>query len=127
MALCTRNRGVHACQRIVCIRRVIKRCVEPVGCRVACGAVLRQAKLNVRRIIRPGEVRAVAPIAACRCSFVDIVDMTCDAGESRVRSGQRVSGVLEVVELRAEPTVHGVAAFATGGKSEALVVDNRRR
>lgn len=44
-----------------------------------------------------------------------------------MRSGQRVSGVLEVVKLRAEPTVHGVAGFATCGKPEALVVDDGRQ
>lgn len=80
MALRTRNCGVHACQWIVRIERVIEFCVEPVGRRVACGAVLRQAELHVRRIIRADEVRAVAPIAACRRSFVDIVDMTFHAG-----------------------------------------------
>lgn len=107
------------------IERVIKSGVKPVGCRVACAAVLRQAELCVRRIGRAEEVRAVASIARGRSSLKNIVDVAGCAGQRCVHSGQRIAGVLQVIELGSKPTVHGVAGLAVGRESRGYVIENR--
>jgi len=81
----------------------------------------------MRRIVRAHEVRSVASIAGCWRALVDVVDVACDAGQSCVHPEQSVSGVLQVVELRAKPAVHGVATLTRGRESKPLVVDHRRQ
>lgn len=42
-----------------------------------------------------------------------------------MRSGERVAGVFQVIELRVDPTIHGVARGAGRRKLEAGVIENR--
>src|ERR1035438_9238879 len=126
MALRASDGGVHAGQRVVRVEGVIECRVEPVGCGVASAAVLGQAELDVRRVVRADEVRLVAGIAGGRRSGENVVNVACGAGQSGVHPGQREPGELEVVEAGAEPTVHGVAALAGGGEAQRNVVENRR-
>lgn len=111
------------------IKRVIEGGRAPTHCRVTNGAVVRQAQLHMRRIggVLKIDCVRVAAITVRRRSFVNIIDMACDAGQSGMRPGQRIASVLEVVELRSEPTIHRMAAFARGGEAETLVVDDRRQ
>jgi len=129
MALRTGYVGVPSGQRIVRIGCVIEGCGTPANGRVAKSAVVRQSELHMRRIRRVLEIYGVlvAAKAIYRRSFELIADVACFTSQRCVHSGQRVSGVLQVVELRAEPTVHGVAALACGGKAQALVIDHRRQ
>jgi len=127
VALSAGHGGVHAREGIVGIEGVIEGGVEPVSRRVADGAIVRQAKLDVRWIVAVDKVGSVASEAGCGRSLEDIVDVACSAGQSGVRPGERVARVLQVVEFGVEPTVHGVAGLARGGKAQPYVVDHRRQ
>lgn len=56
----------------------------------------------------------------------DVVDMAGGAWKRRMRSGKRVAGVLQVIEFRIEPRVHGVAGFTCGGEARGSVINYRR-
>jgi len=116
---------MHSRERVVGVESVVEFGVEPVGGGVANSAVAREAELDMRRIVAVEKVRGMAAIATCRRSLEHVVDVACSAGESGVRPGQRVAGVFQVVEFGVEPTVHGVAGLAGGGKSHSNVVQNR--
>ena len=94
---------------------------------MARSAIVWQPKRHVRRIVAVGEVRRVAGVALGRSSGEYIVDMARRALQRRVCTGQRVTRVLQVVELRADKVVHSVAGFARGGEIEGHVVDDRRQ
>lgn len=126
MALRTRHGCMHTRQRIVCIERMVERSVEPVGRRMAKGAVLRQTKLCVGRIGCAQKILAVATIAGGRSPLVHIVDVAGGASQRGVGSGQRIAGVLQVIELGSYPTVHGVAALATGREPSGHMIQNWR-
>ena len=59
----------------------------------------------------------MAGVTVCRRSREYVVDVACGARQRGMRSSERVSGVLEMVELGVEPGVHGVAGFAGCRKS----------
>ena len=78
----------------------------------------------MRRIITVVKVRGMARIAGGGSSLKDIVGVTCDASQRRVRAGERVPGVLQMVKLGIEPTVHRMAALAGSWKTEPNVIQN---
>ena len=78
------------------------------------------AVLEVNRV-------GVAAIAVYRRCLEIIVHMARDAGQSDVHSSQRIAGVPQMVKLRPEPAVHGVAALTRGGEAKTFVVDHRRQ
>lgn len=127
VALRAGNRGMRSRQRIVRVKGVVEGGVEPVDRRVAGTAVLRQGQLHVRRIVRADIVCAMAPVAGRRRSCKHVVDVAGSAGQSSVHPGQRVTGVLQVVELGAHPTIHGVACLACGREAGCSVIDNGRQ
>ena len=51
MALSACERGVRTCQRVICKKGVVEFGVEPVHCRMASGTVVREAELDMRRIL----------------------------------------------------------------------------
>ena len=51
--------------------------------------------------------------------------MAIGAGQGRVRSGKRITGVFQMVELGAKPTIHGVATLAGSRESGGDVVNHR--
>lgn len=126
VALSARYGCVHSSQRIVRINSVIENNIEPVGCRVADGAVVRKAQLHMGRVFGAQKVSGVACIAICRCSGEHVIDVACRARQCGVYSGQRVAGIFQVVKLGPEPTVHAVAALAGGWESSRYVIEHRR-
>ena len=58
---------------------------------------------------------------------VAIVGVAGGALQRRVSTRQRVTRVLQVVELRAHKVVHAVAGFARRGEVERHVIDHRRQ
>ena len=127
VALRARNRRVLTRQRVMRVQGVVKQRVVPVGCVVARTAIVWQSKRHVGRIVAVGEIRRVAGIALGRSSGEDIIDVACRALQRRVRTGQRITGVLQMVELRAHKVIHAVAGFARGGEVERHVIDDRRQ
>jgi hypothetical protein len=113
-------------QRIVRVEGVIELGVQPIGRRVAIGACVRQAELNMRRVLAICKVGDMARIAVCRRSRKHIVDMTRCARQCGVHTRQCITRIFQVIKLRIKPAVHGVAAFASGWKSQRHVIDNRR-
>lgn len=111
MALRTSDRCVSAGQRIVRVQGVIEFGIEPIGCRMACAAVMGQTKLHMRRIIAVHKIGCVARVAVGWRSRKYVVDVARRAGQSGVRSGQRVASGLQMVKLCVEPTVHRVATL----------------
>jgi hypothetical protein len=98
-------------QRIVRIGRVIKLRVQPVRRRVAGPAIVRQAQLQVGRILAVCEFIRVAGVASGWRSFEDVVEMACRTRQRGVSSRQSITGHFEVIKLRIEPRIHRVAAF----------------
>jgi len=125
MALRTGNRRVHPRQRVMRIKRVIELRIEPVGGCVAIAAVMRQPQLHVWRVVGSGKIGGVACIAGSRRSREDIVDMAGCTRQRGMHPGQCESGHLQMVELRVEPDVHGMAGFAGNRKAERYVIENR--
>jgi hypothetical protein len=79
----------------------------------------------MRRIVAVCKVGRVARKTVRRRSFEHVVDMAGGAGQCRVHPGQCVSGVLQVIEFRIEPTVHRVATFAGGWEPGCDVIQYR--
>lgn len=125
MTLCTRDRGMHARQRPMSIDRVIELRVEPVGSRVACGAVMRKIKLHMRRVLTVVEIGLVAREAGGGCAFEHVVHVTRRAGQRCVCAGKRVTGYLQVIELRVKPRAHCVTRLAGGWEVGRDVVKHR--
>ena len=94
---------------------------------MASTAIARQSECYVRGILAVVEVRSVAGVAlggSCREVIVDVAGRTC---QGRVSARERVSGVFQMVELRAHEVVHRVARFARGGEVQRHVIDDRRQ
>ena len=125
VALRAGNGCVFSSQRIVRVQRMIELRVGPGGGGMTNGAVTGQAHLYVRRILAVGEVGGVARIALCRRSLEDVVDVARVAGEGSMRSGERIAGVFQMVELGVEPAVHGVTALACSRELKPHVIDHR--
>ena len=125
VALCAGNRGVFPRKRPMRVQSMIEFGIRPVEGRMANPAVPGQRERDVGRIGRTCKIGTMARIALRRRPLKDIVDMTGSAGQRGVRPGQRVAGVLQMVELGAEPGIHGVATLTRCGELEAHVIDDR--
>ena len=64
------------------------------------------------RVSCPLEVGQVASDAGCRRPLVSAADMASGAVESGMHAGQREAGVSQMIKLRAQPGVDGMALFA---------------
>jgi hypothetical protein len=126
VALRAGYRGVLALKRPMRVERVVELGVVPVSCIVASAALARKAKLNVRGILAVLEVGRMAGVALRGRSGEAVVGMAGNAVERCVGSGKCVAGVPEVIELGAEPVIHGMTALARGGELHADVVDDGR-
>ena len=112
-SMCTRQR-----ER----RGVVIKCRSgPVSSRVTSGTRGREASSNVIGIGCPGKIRFVASIAVGGHSRVVVIGMTCCAGDSRVRAGQRERRVV-VVEGRRRPRRCVMAGRAGGGETGCHVI-----
>src|SRR5579863_3091142 len=107
-------------------RRMIECRWAPCGCRVTQRTISRESSGSVVRIGGPIEVGLVAPVACSRGSSVDIVDVACSAGQRGMRSSECISGVLQMVELRVEPGIDGVATFARRRKAGRRMIQHWR-
>ena len=95
VALCASHGRVSARQRETG-RRVIERRVIPRRSVVALLAGLRESRTDVIRIRRSLEIFQVAAHASCRRQVVVIVDVALSTLQSRVRTGERESGVVVI-------------------------------
>lgn len=118
--------GVRTRQRIVRVERVIELGIEPVGRRVAICASVRQAELHVRRIVAACKVGRVARKAVRRRANEYIIAMTRSAWQCGMHPGERVAGIFQMIELRAEPGIHGVTALARSRECQRDVIDDGR-
>ena len=94
---------------------------------MARSAIVRQAKLHVRRVVAAHKVRGVAGIALSRRSRKHIIDMACGASQRGMRAGERVTCVLQVIELCTHKVVHRVAGIARRREIKRHVIDDRRQ
>lgn len=94
---------------------------------MASAALRRYPKLCVGRVVRALEVSLVTAIALGRCRSEVIVEVASRARQRCMRPGQRVTRVLQVIELRADEVIHCVAGFAGGGEVKRHVIDHRRQ
>lgn len=126
VALRTCRLGMQSCERVVREDSVIELCIQPVRRGVAGSAIVRQSQLQMAWVIRSDVLCTVACVAGCGRSLVHIVQMAGRASQRGVHSRQSEAGVLQMVERRSEPTVHGVAGLARGWEISTDVVDDRR-
>ena len=77
------------------------------------------------RVLTGSEIFLMAGEATCRRAFEDVVNMAGRAGKRRMRSGQRISRDLQVIEPGVEPRVHAVAVLACSWKTRGDVIDDR--
>ncbi len=117
VALIASHCDVRAGQREFCEGIVIERCRAPRGSVVASLASLWEAGLRVIGIGRLLEIRQVATHAGCGRSGKFPAQVAGGAIKRRVRSGQGKPGLLQVVELSAEPGIGVVTLFACGWKT----------
>lgn len=101
---------------------VVETCGLPRGSRVALLAGLWQSQRYVIRVARLLEVWQVTANAGCRRSFVLSPDVTGSAINGRVHARQGEPGEFQVIELRSQPGIDGVALFALRGESAGHVV-----
>jgi hypothetical protein len=127
VALRAWNRCVLARQRVMRVQGVVEQRVVPIGRVMARSAIVRQCKLHVGWIVAIDEVSRVARVALGRSSRKHIIDMARRALQCRVRTGERITRELQVVELGAHKVVHGVAGLARGGEVEGHVINDRRQ
>jgi len=64
----------------------------------------------------------MAAIAGRRCIREHIIRVAGCTGQRGVRARKRITGVFQMVELRVEPGVHGVARFTGCRKARSGVV-----
>lgn len=121
VALAALQVGVAAGQR-ESHRVVIESGRLPRGRRVTLLASLREPQRNVVRVTRLLEIRQVAAHAGRGRPLVFPADVTGRAVQARVHSRQREAGVLQVIELGAQPGIDGVTLFALGGKPAGHVI-----
>ena len=100
-------RGVHSDQREPG-GRVVECGAEPVHGRVAAGAILREIRGFVRRIVGPVVIRLVTVPASAIRQTVVVIDVALRALQAGMRAGQREAGI-GVVEGSAGPIRNGVA------------------
>ena len=112
--------GVHSSKRISGVGDVIEFSIQPIRSRVAHATIMRQARRNVRRIGRPGEIWLVARVAIRRRALEPVADVTGLAFERGVHAGQCIAGDRQVIELGPEPVIHRVARLAGGGKTRVI-------
>lgn len=91
---------------------------------MAGAAIVRQAKLHMRRIVAVYKVICMAGVTGRRSPFEYIVDVTCCARQRRVSPSQCVAGLFQMVKLGVEPGVHRVAALAGGWKAGRDMVEH---
>ncbi len=85
-----------------------------------------EARLSMRGIVRPIEIRQVAAHAGGRRSHEFSARVARCTVQRSVRPGQGKPGELKMVELRAHPVVHGVALLAARGQVQLYVVQPGR-
>jgi len=91
---------------------VIERRSLPTDIRVTGGAIVRESRGGMRRVLRGAVICHVATEAIGGSACEAPAHMTGDARETRVSAKQRKFGESRVVELCALPLVHGVARVA---------------
>jgi hypothetical protein len=64
VALNTRQCGMHSCERVLCVHRMIEVDVSPVGCGMARIASGWKRRSDVIRICGPDKIRLVAAVAS---------------------------------------------------------------
>ena len=107
-----RRRSMRPSQRKGCLR-VIKRRRNPPYNRVAILTGLREAPRHVVGVFSADEILRMAGIAGSRTQVVIVIDMALLAGHWwRGVSTREQKTRSRVVELRVQPVVGGVAAFA---------------
>ena len=77
------------------------------------------------RIVASSEVCLMAGNALRRRALEYVINVAGNALQVGVCAGQRISGVLQVIELGVEPAVQAVAARAIGGELKPDVIDHR--
>lgn len=126
MALCALHGRVHPGERPMRIHRVIELGVQPIRSGMAGGALVRQSKLHVRRVLAVVKVCRMATETRRRRARKHIIDMAARARKCGVRTGKRESGLLQVIEFGIQPAICRVAVFARRRESRRNVVQNRR-
>lgn len=101
VALAALKRRVHAGKRETG-GGVIECRAQPVGGRMAAGAILREPLRRVRRVVGPVVIRLVTVPACSACQAVVVVHVALRALEAGVRPRQREPG-RRMVERRARP------------------------
>jgi len=81
----------------------------------------------VRRIVGVLVIRLVARVALSGRGREVVVQMAGGALQSCVRACQRITRVLQVIELRADEVIHRVALCAVGWEVERHVVNDGRQ
>ena len=123
MTLRARNGGVRAREREG-RQVVIKGRAQPGGRIVASGAIVREARGNVIRVRRLGEVGEVATDTIRRDSLEATAGVTGTAGQRLVRSGQDELGETGVVEARDLPAIRVVTGPAGGREAGGDVIED---
>ncbi len=106
---------------------MIERGSQPGRGVVAGRAVGRKSRLDVIGIAGPFKILRVATIAIRRRALEFSANVAGGAFKGGMSSGQRKSREFQVIELRAEPGVCCVAAFAGRGKPQCFMVRGDRR
>jgi len=94
----------------------------PRGCVVAELAGLRDVRRHVIGIGRLLIIRKMASAAGCRRALKVVPGVAGIAGQRSVHAGQREAGILQVIEVNAEPVVESMTLLAGGGKSGGNVI-----
>ena len=123
MALRAGHAHVRASQRELRKGVVIEGRRIPRACAMAGLASRREASLRVWWIIGLIKVGQVTAHAGCGRVVELPARVACGAIQGRMCSGQRESGELQVIELRAHPVIHRVALFALDRQAQGDVVD----
>ena len=95
---------------------VIEGCRLPRGGTVTRLAGLWEGQCDVVGIRSPLIIRQVAAYAGGRCSLESSADVASTAVQQGVRSLQSEAGHLQVIKFRAQPVVHAMTLFASGGE-----------
>lgn len=105
---------------------VIEMSVVPACRRVANAAVVRKSRLGVVGVVGCVEFLGVAAVAIGRRPFITAANMAGRAIKRGMHPRQGETRKLRMVELRAQPCIHGGVAVLTGGwKTRRLVIGHR--
>lgn len=121
MALRTLRVHVRAAQRELCHGVVIELYAQPGSGAVADRTLLGEPRRLVVGICGRVKVLKVASDASRSRSAEVVVGMAGGAFQPRMRSGESEAREPGMVELRAQPAVHGMALLAVGGISNGGV------